>query len=82
MHRQSRPKGSLNVPFEDRHSEIFQLPQGRQVIAVLVVLERRREDGARELARTLARQWGVEKIATLRGGWEAWRDAGLPRADG
>jgi len=80
-HRQSRPDGSLNVPFEDRHSEIFQIPQGRQVDAVLVVLEARRMDSARELARTLARQWGASKVATLRGGWEAWLDAGLPRTD-
>ena len=31
-----RPAGSINLPFRQRYAALFQLPQGRQVDAVLV----------------------------------------------
>ena len=66
----------MNVPFDERREEIFQLPEGRQVTAVLVVLDD--PSRARELARFLAREWAIREVATFDGGWRAWREAGLP----
>jgi rhodanese-related sulfurtransferase len=81
-HEASRPAESVNVPFEERNEGLFQLPQGRQVHAVLVVMEEGEAARARQLAKTLARQWGIAEVATLQGGWQAWFGDGLPRAEG
>lgn len=76
--RGARPKGAYEAPFESRLDETFVLPDGRDVRAVLVVMEARRATEARELAQWLAREWAIDEVATLRGGFEAWRAAGLP----
>jgi 3-mercaptopyruvate sulfurtransferase SseA len=73
-HVAARPAGSVHVPFADRHRGVFLLPEGRQVDAVLVIAARPSE--ARELAQWVFREWGVREVATLRGGFEAWRHGG------
>jgi rhodanese-related sulfurtransferase len=75
--RGARPKGALLVPFEERTDEHL-LPEGRDVRAVLVVMQARRANDARELAQWLAREWAIDEVATLEGGFEAWEAAGLP----
>ncbi|MCK6459784.1 MAG: hypothetical protein L6Q95_07800 [Planctomycetes bacterium] len=75
--RGARPQGAMQVPFEDRTDEHV-LPEGRDVRAVLVVMQGRRKGDARELAQWLAREWAVDEVATLEGGFEAWEAAGLP----
>lgn len=73
-----RPKDAFRAPFEDRADESFVLPEGREVRAVLVVMEKERANEARELAQWLAREWAIDEVATLKGGFEAWRAARLP----
>jgi 3-mercaptopyruvate sulfurtransferase SseA len=68
----------VRVSFAERHDEVLVMPDGRQVRAALVVMEASRAAEARELARWLAREWGLPEVATLRGGFEAWQRAGLP----
>jgi rhodanese-related sulfurtransferase len=75
--RGARPKGAFPLPFEQRTTEHV-LPEGRDVRAVLVVMQARRRTDARELAQWLAREWAVDEVATLEGGFEAWEAAGLP----
>jgi len=75
--RGARPKGAMRVPFEERTDEHV-LPEGRDVRAVLVVMQARRRGDARELAQWLAREWAIDEVATLEGGFEAWEAAGLP----
>jgi rhodanese-related sulfurtransferase len=66
------PDGALHVPFEERDERVHPLPAGRQVRAVVVVMEAARAAEARELAQWCAREWAVPVVATFRGGWEAW----------
>ncbi|MFI5402351.1 MAG: hypothetical protein ACHQ1G_05390, partial [Planctomycetota bacterium] len=63
----ARPKDAFSVPFEERNEEVFVMPEGRQVRAALVVMEAARAAEARELAQWLAREWGLEEVATFRG---------------
>jgi 3-mercaptopyruvate sulfurtransferase SseA len=67
----------MRVPFEERTDEHV-LPEGREIRAVLVVMQARRATDARELAQWLAREWAIDEVATLEGGFEAWEAAGLP----
>jgi len=76
--RGARPKDAFRVLFERRTDDLFVLPEGRQVDAVLVVMEAGRVKEARELAQWAAREWGIDEVATFRGGFEAWEAAGLP----
>jgi len=72
------PRGAVRVPFGDRARADVALPAERQVRAALVVMEAGREADARALAEWVARQWALPEVATLQGGIEAWRAAGLP----
>jgi rhodanese-related sulfurtransferase len=80
--RGARPRGAFRAPFEERSSEGFSIPEGRDVKAVLVVMEKNRASEARDLAQLLGREWGIAEVATLRGGFEAWQAAGLPVEEG
>lgn len=66
------PDGAFHVPFEERDESVHPLPAGRQVRAVVVVMEAARAAEARQLAQWCAREWAVPVVATFRGGWEAW----------
>jgi len=79
-HARLRPAGSVNVPFEGRDRDVFVLPEGRQVDAVLVVAADAPQ--ARALAQWAVREWGVREVATLEGGFDAWVEAGLPTDEG
>lgn len=75
--RGARPKDAYRIPLGGRTKAI--LPPGdREVRAVLVVAEANRAAEARDLAQRLAREWALEEVATLKGGYEAWIKAGLP----
>jgi hypothetical protein len=75
--RGGRPKDWFPLPFGGRTKSIVP-PQDREVRAVLVVTEAKRAAAARSLAQRLAREWGLDEVATLKGGYEAWAEAGLP----
>ena len=79
-HRRQRPAGAVHVPFAARDRQAYALPEGRQVDAVVVVADDPAE--ARALAQWVVREWGVTEVATRRGGFEAWRAAGLPTEEG
>ena len=75
--RGARPKDSFRVPLGGRTKSSLP-PDDREVRAVLVVAEANRAREARDLAQRLAREWALEEVATLKGGYEAWIAAGLP----
>lgn len=75
--RGARPKDAYRVALGGRTRSIPP-PPGREVDAVLVVMESSRSAEARELAQRLAREWALDEVATLKGGFEAWIAAGLP----
>jgi rhodanese-related sulfurtransferase len=75
--RGARPKDSFRLPFGGATKAILP-PDDREVRAVLVVAEAGRAAEARDLAQRLAREWALEEVATFKGGYEAWAEAGLP----
>ena len=75
--RGARPKDAFRIPLGGRTKSILP-PDDRDVRAVLVVAEANRAAEARDLAQRLAREWALEEVATLKGGYEAWIKAGLP----
>jgi hypothetical protein len=75
--RGARPKDAFRIPLGGRTKTILP-PDDREVRAVLVVAEANRATEARDLAQRLAREWALEEVATLKGGYEAWIEAGLP----
>jgi rhodanese-related sulfurtransferase len=72
------PAGALHLPFEERHETDVTPPADRPVRAAVVVMERGRALQARALAQWLAREWALPAVGTFRGGFEAWREKGLP----
>jgi hypothetical protein len=77
-HEQGRPAASMSVPFEFRNRELFPVPDGGPVEGVVVLMEAGDPARARELALWVARQWGVARVGTFEGGWDAWKASGLP----
>jgi hypothetical protein len=69
---------AVYVPFDWQRRGAVAPPLEHQVRAALVVTEARRATEARALAQWVAREWGIEEVATLEGGFEAWQAAGLP----
>ncbi|HEY3355877.1 MAG TPA: rhodanese-like domain-containing protein [Polyangia bacterium] len=75
-YRQGHVPGALTVPFAalDGYLAAGRVPAGREVVTVC-------DRGNRSaLAVPKVRAWGVARVASLRGGLEAWEARGLPVA--
>lgn len=68
--------GALNLPQADLASRLDELPRDRPLLAVC-------RSGARSLrAAQFLKQMGFEQVASVKGGTEAWHEAGKPLAFG
>jgi rhodanese-related sulfurtransferase len=76
------PAGALPMPSQQRDRALVDLWPRLRGRRVAVVAGSEEIAAARDLAAFLVRHAGVEEAGTVRGGWEGWRDAGLPCSAG
>jgi rhodanese-related sulfurtransferase len=68
--------GALNVPQADLATRLDELPRGRPILAIC-------QSGRRSLrSAQFLKQAGFQSVASVRGGTEAWQEAGQPLAYG
>lgn len=77
-HATLHPVGSLSMPSSRREEALVDLWPRLRARRVAVVMGREDLAASRDLAAFLVRHAGVAMAGTVRGGFEAWRDEGLP----
>lgn len=81
-HAVLHPTGAIHMPSQEREKALVELWPRLRGRRVAVLAGASDIALARDVAAYLARHAGVAVTGTVRGGFEAWRDAGLPCAHG